>query len=92
MKRSDLVERISSKLTFFTKQDVEEGTILILDLISESLYNRDRVEIRGFGIFSSRKRTFRMARNPSTGKAITVGTKFHPFFRSSKALKEELNK
>lgn len=92
MKKPELVNKIFKELNYYTKQDIDEGTTAILELISESLQNRDRIEIRGFGIFSSRRRSSRMARNPNTGKSISIGPKFYPYFRSSKSLKADLNK
>tara|TARA_B100001013_G_scaffold329101_1_gene243217 strand:- start:401 stop:679 length:279 start_codon:yes stop_codon:yes gene_type:complete len=92
MKKSDLVSKISHKINYLTNQDIDEGITYILNLISESLQNRDRVEIRGFGSFSARKRSSRIARNPNTGDAISIGSKYHPYFRASKTLKADLNK
>ena len=92
MKKSDLASKISYKINYLTNQDIDEGITSILNLISESLQNRDRIEIRGFGSFSARKRPSRIARNPNTGEAISIGPKFHAYFRASKALKTDLNK
>ena len=92
MKKSELVSKISKQFNYLTNQDIDESVRAILNLISESLQNGNRVEIRGFGSFSSRKRSSRMARNPNTGKAISVVSKFHPYFRASKSLKADLNK
>ena len=92
MKNPEIVNKISKNLIFHTKQDIDEGISASLNLISESLHNRNRVEIRGFGTFSSRRRSSRMARNPNTGKSISIGPKFHPYFRASKSLKTDLNK
>ena len=55
------------------------------------LIKKDRVEMRGFGSFSTRERKARLARNPKTGSSITVSSKFHPYFRASKSLRESLN-
>ena len=73
-------------------QDIDEGITYILNLISESLQIRDRVEIRGFGSFSARNRASRIARNPNTGDAISIGSKYHPYFIASKSLKADLIK
>jgi len=50
----------------------------------------ERIEIRGFGSFSVRKRDKRIGRNPKTGKHISVEKKYHPYFRASKDVKETL--
>ena len=91
MNKSDLVHKISKKLMHLKKNDIDEATNKLTDLISTTLIKKDRVEIRGFGSFSTRKRTARLARNPKTGSSITVSSKFHPYFRASKSLRESLN-
>ena len=91
MNKSDLVLNILKKLVHLKKNDIEEATNKLTDLISTTLIKKDRVEIRGFGSFSTRKRTARLARNPKTGSSIIVSSKFHPYFRASKSLREPLN-
>ena len=72
MKKSDLAKKISYKINYVTNQDIDGGIISVLNLISESLQNRDRVEIRGFGSFSARRRSSRIARNPNTKPGIHI--------------------
>ena len=91
MNKSDLVYKISKKLVYLKKNDIDEATNKLTDLISTTLIQKDRVEIRGFGSFSARERKARLARNPKTGSSITVSSKFHPYFRASKSLRESLN-
>ena len=91
MNKSDLVLNISKKLVHLKKNDIEEATNKLTDLISTTLIKKDRVEIRGFGSFSTRVRKARLARNPKTGSSITVSSKFHPYFRASKSLRKTLN-
>ena len=91
MNKSDLVHKISKKLVLLKKNDIDEATDKLTDLISTTLIKKDRVEIRGFGSFSTRERKARLARNPKTGSSITVSSKFHPYFRASKSLRESLN-
>ena len=88
MNKSDLIKNISSRVVRVKKNDVEESVNQLTDLISSSLFERDRVEIRGFGTFSSRYRPVRLARNPKTGTSITIGSKFYTYFRPSKLLKQ----
>ena len=64
----------------------------ILNLITQSLTNKDRVEVRNFGTFSIRSREERLSRNPKTGTSVLVEAKNHPYFRASKNLKQSLNK
>ena len=92
MTRSDLVKRLSNKITSLSDEDVKISIDSIADLITETLQNNDRLEIRNFGTFSVRKRGQRISRNPKTGTSILVKPKNHPYFRASKFLKESLNK
>ena len=91
MNKSDLTSKIFKNLSFLKKQDVDEASTILIEKISSSLQEKDRVEIRGFGIFSTRKRASRIGRNPKTGSAIIVHSKFYLYFRPAKALKLELN-
>ena len=87
MNKSSLIDSVHEKNAHTSKEDVYDSINEILDFISESLSVGNRVEIRGFGSFSTRKRSKRISRNPKTGKSIQVNKKFHPYFRSSKSLK-----
>ena len=91
MNRSDLILKVSKKVSHLKKTDVIEATFLLTDLISNTLYKKDRVEIRRFGTFSVRERSARLARNPKTGSSIAVNSKFHPYFRASKLLRQLVN-
>ena len=91
MNKSDLVNKISRKKAHIKKVDIEEATDLLTGLISNTLSRNNRIEIRGFGTFSVRKRDARLARNPKTGSSITVNSKFHPYFRASKLLRQLVN-
>ena len=91
MNKSDLVIKISRKLVHFKRVDIEEATDQLTGLIINALSRNDRVEIRGFGSFSTRKRAARLAKNPKTGSTIAVNSKFHPYFRVSKLLRQLVN-
>ena len=91
MNRSDLIHKISKKVSHLKNSDVAEATLLLTDLISNTLCRKDRVEIRGFGTFSVREKGARLARNPKTGSSIAINSKFHSYFRPSKALKQVVN-
>ena len=91
MNKSDLVIKISRKKAHFKRVDIEEATEQLTTLIFNALTRNDRVEIRGFGTFSTRKRGARLARNPKTGSSIAVNSKFHPYFRASKLLRQLVN-
>ena len=92
MNRSDLVKSLLSKSNSFSYDDIEKSVKSILDLITDSLTNNERVEVRNFGTFSTRSREQRLSRNPKTGSSVLVEQKNHPYFRASKNLKQSLNK
>ena len=92
MNKSDLIKKISENTDSLNEEDLEQTVNIILNLVSNSLSNVDRVEIRNFGTFSVRSRDQRISRNPKTGTAVLVEAKRHPYFRASKYLKESLNK
>tara|TARA_B100001758_G_C17821561_1_gene309590 strand:+ start:81 stop:359 length:279 start_codon:yes stop_codon:yes gene_type:complete len=92
MNKSDFVKKILNKSEFFSKEDIEKSINSILNLISHSLSEKDRVEIRNFGTFSIRSRDERLSRNPKTGTTVLVEAKNHPYFRASKNLKQSINK
>ena len=91
MNKSDLVIKISRKQAHLKRVDVEEATDQLTGFISNALSKKNRIEIRGFGAFSTRKRNARLARNPKTGSSIAVNSKFHPYFRASKLLRQLVN-
>ena len=74
MNKSNLVELITNKNTYLTKKDIDECLSEVLNFASDSLEKGKRIEIRGFGTFSTRKRETRIARNPKTGTAIKVNS------------------
>ena len=92
MNKSDLISNILNKSNSFSKDDIEKSLNSILNLITQSLANKDRVEVRNFGTFSIRSRGERLSRNPKTGTSVLVEAKSHPYFRTSKYLKQSLNK
>ena len=92
MNKADLIETLQSKNEFLTENDVKDFVKFLLNNISDSLADGNRIELRGFGSFSTRKRQKRISRNPKTGRSISVQMKYHPYFRASKALKAVINK
>ena len=90
MNKSDLLVKLKTKKDLFSEEDLESSVNLILQFISSTLEEANRVEIRNFGTFSARKREKRLSRNPKTGTSVLVEPKNHPYFRASKNLKESL--
>tara|TARA_B100000029_G_scaffold515479_1_gene622675 strand:- start:482 stop:760 length:279 start_codon:yes stop_codon:yes gene_type:complete len=92
MNRPDLVKRISNRLNFLDIKDVEESSVILINFLSENIRQGNRIELRGFGSFSLRKRKGRFSRNPKTGESIYIGTKSYLYFRPSINLKALINK
>lgn len=92
MTKSKLIEKIAGKNPHLMVKDVERIVSVILDKITSSLAQGDRVEFRGFGTFSVRTRTPRVAKNPRTGEQVKVNERNIPHFKTGKQLFELLNK
>jgi integration host factor subunit beta len=91
MVRSELVDCLSRSNPDFTSQEAERILSIFFDTIIDHLRDGGRVEIRGFGSFSTRKRDARVARNPRTGEAVEMGVTHVPWFKPGKALSERLS-
>ncbi|MEE8188700.1 MAG: integration host factor subunit beta [Kiloniellales bacterium] len=91
MTKSELIQRIAEINPHLYHRDVERIVTTIFDEISEALGRGDRVELRGFGAFSVKRRDARIGRNPRTGAAVQVAAKRVPFFKTGKLLRERLN-
>jgi integration host factor subunit beta len=92
MIKSKLVQRIVEQNPHLYQRDVEKIVNAILDQIVIALARGDRVEIRGFGVFSVRHRSARSGRNPRTGAHVAVDGKSAPFFKTGKEMRERLNR
>jgi integration host factor subunit beta len=91
MIKSELVHRITAQNPHLYLRDVQNIVDGILSAITAALARGDRVELRGFGVFSVRNRPARTGRNPRTGVLVSVGQKKVPFFRIGKEMHKRLN-
>ena len=91
MIRSELVAALATANPHLTQRDVERIVVTIFDTITVALVDGRRVELRGFGAFSTRSREARTGRNPRTGTAVAVDAKRVPYFKPGKDLRERLN-
>lgn len=91
MTKSELIARLAELHSHLYQRDVERIVTTIFDEISAALARGDRVELRGFGAFSVKKRDSRQGRNPRTGETVDVASKAVPFFKTGKQLRERLN-
>ena len=91
MIKSELVRKIADRNPHLYQRDVEKIVNAILDEITTALAQGNRVELRGFGAFSVKKRDPRLGRNPRTGANVDVEEKAVPFFKTGKEMRERLN-
>ena len=91
MTKSELIARIAQLNPHLYQSDAEKIVSAIFNEISASLAKGNRVELRGFGVFSIRTRKARAGRNPRTGEKVSVAAKNVPFFKAGKKLKDRLN-
>ena len=91
MIRSELIQKIADENPHLYQRDVERIVNTIFDEVTSAMSRGDRVELRGFGAFSVKKRHARVGRNPRTGETVSVDEKHVPFFKTGKLLRDRLN-
>ena len=92
MIKSELVQRMAAHNSHLYQRDIENIIDAILDGVADALARGVRVELRGFGAFSTKQRQARAARNPRTGDKVQVTKKVVPFFRTGKEMRDRLNR
>ena len=91
MIRSELVQKLCEDHPDLTAKEVERVVGAFFDSVIDQLQQGGRVELRGFGAFSTRARDARRGRNPRTGEAVDVNAKRVPYFKPGKEMRERLN-
>lgn len=91
MIRSELIQLISEENPHLYQRDIERIVNTVFSEITAALAEGNRVELRGFGAFSVKKRDARTGRNPRTGETVQVDEKHVPFFKTGKLLRDRLN-
>jgi integration host factor subunit beta len=91
MIKSELIQKIADENPHLYQRDVERIVGTIFEEIIDAMAEGHRVELRGFGAFSVKKRDARQGRNPRTGDTVDVEEKYVPFFKTGKLLRERLN-
>ncbi|WP_311319099.1 integration host factor subunit beta [Paracoccus maritimus] len=91
MIRSELIQKIADDNPHLFRRDVERIVNTVFDEIIDAMARGNRVELRGFGAFSVKRRDARTGRNPRTGDAVDVEEKHVPFFKTGKLLRDRLN-
>lgn len=91
MIRSELITKLITDYPNLEPAHVEQIVDLFFKEIVSTLASGGRVEIRGFGVFETRKRRARVGRNPKTGVSVPVAAKRMPFFKAGKFLRMRID-
>jgi integration host factor subunit beta len=91
MNRSDLIQRIFEKNPDLLLSMVDEVLKTLLEQMTETLISGGRIEIRGFGSFSTRAYEARQVRNPKTGEKVSMPARRLPHFKPGKPLRDSVN-
>lgn len=91
MIRSELVQQLSKENPGLSLREIELIVSVFFDQITERLAKGGRVELRGFGAFSTRARESRTGRNPRTGSSVSIEAKRVPYFKPGKEIRDRLN-
>ena len=91
MTKSELILKITSKNSFLYQKDIYKITDTLFNSITKALKDGDRIELRGFGTFTTKLRNARIGRNPKTGEPVAIPQKKMPFFKMGKLMKERIN-
>ena len=91
MTKSELIESLYKKLPHLAYTDVEIAVKSIIESMTKTLGEGQRIEIRGFGSFTLHYRKPRVGRNPKTGIAVDLDGKYVPYFKPGKELRERVN-
>jgi integration host factor subunit beta len=89
--KSELITLLSEKYNHLAYKDVESAVKGMIDHMTQALSSGERIEIRGFGSFSLHYRPPRVGRNPKTGDAVELSSKFVPHFKPGKELRDKVN-
>ena len=89
--KSKLLKQLSKNYPNFLKKDLEKLANIILDEIKKTLKRGERIELRGFGVFSTNIQKARISRNPKTGEKVNTPEKKTIHFKMSKDLFKKLN-
>jgi len=91
MNKAELVNAMAEQ-TNLSKKDAEAALNSFVNIVSDELTKKEKVQLVGFGTFETRKRAARSGRNPQTGEELKIAEATVPAFKAGKALKETVNK
>jgi integration host factor subunit beta len=92
MTKLELTKILAAKFHEIPHEDTVMAINVILDAMTKTLGNLDRIEIRGFGSFTVNYRSARKVLNPKTGESVYVEEKAAPHFKTGIELKQRVNK
>lgn len=90
MIRSELVQKLAGDNPELSLREIERIVAIMFDRMAARLAAGGRVELRGFGAFSTRARDARVGRNPRTGTLVDVEAKRVPYFKPGKEMRSRL--
>ena len=90
MKKSDIVGKVTAR-TGLSRTDAAGAVDAVFEAVTEALGRREKIRIAGFGLFATRDRPGRTARNPRTGEPVAVPASTAPTFKPARALREAVN-
>ena len=91
MNKAELINAIADE-TGLSKKDTEATLNSFVNVVTNALENKDKVQLIGFGTFETRERAEKIGRNPQTGAELKIAAATVPAFKAGKALKEKVNK
>ena len=91
MNKQELVNAIATE-TGLSKKDTEATLNSFVNVVSNTLAKKDKVQLIGFGTFETRARAARTGHNPQTGETLKIAASTVPAFKAGKSLKEKVNK
>jgi integration host factor subunit beta len=91
MIRSELVTGLGKSFEGLNQREIDQIVDLFFDKIIDQLAEGGRVELRGFGTFSTRSRDGRSGRNPRTGETVEIESKRVPYFKPGKDIRHRLS-
>ena len=89
--KSNLLNQIKKSYTNFLKKDLDKVVSVVLNEIKQSLQRGDRVELRGFRMFSTNIQKARISRNPKTGEKVNTPEKKTIHFKMAKEMFKKIN-
>ncbi|HEY6282086.1 MAG TPA: integration host factor subunit beta [Burkholderiales bacterium] len=91
MTKSELIAKLAARYPQLVTKDAELAVKMVLDAMTKSLAQGNRIEIRGFGSFGLNYRPPRIGRNPKSGEKVKVPEKYVPHFKAGKELRERVD-